>query len=30
MLIKDWEYNKFIKNILSYKLTLIHGQDKVE
>ncbi len=28
MLIKDWEYNKFIENVLSYKLTLIHGQDR--
>ena len=28
MLIKDWEYNKFLENILSYKLTLIHGQDR--
>ncbi len=28
MLIKDWEYNKFIENILNYKLVLIHGQDR--
>ena len=28
MLIKDWEYNKFIENILSYKCILIHGQDR--
>ncbi len=28
MLIKDWEYNNFIKNVLSYKFILIHGQDR--
>ena len=28
MLINDREYNKFIENILLYKLILIHGQDR--
>ena len=28
MIIKDWEYNKFIENILDYKFILIHGQDR--
>ena len=28
MIIKDWEYNKFIKNVLDYKFILIHGQDR--
>ena len=28
MLINDWEYNKFIENITSYKFVLIHGQDR--
>ena len=28
MLIKDWEFNKFIENILEYKFILIHGQDR--
>ena len=28
MLIKDWEYNKFLENVLNYKFVLIHGQDR--
>ena len=28
MLIKDWEYNNFLENVLSYKSILIHGQDR--
>lgn len=28
MIIKDWEYNKFIENVLHYKFILIHGQDR--
>ncbi len=28
MIIKDWEYNNFIKSISNYKATLIHGSDR--
>ncbi|MDA9708747.1 hypothetical protein N9V56_04805, partial [Alphaproteobacteria bacterium] len=28
MLIKEWEYNKFIENITNYRFILIHGQDR--
>lgn len=28
MLIKEWEYSRFLENILSYKLILINGQDR--
>ena len=28
MLINDREYNKFIENVLNYKMALIHGQDR--
>ena len=28
MLINEWEYNKFIENIIEYKFILIHGQDR--
>ena len=28
MLINNWDYNKFIENISSYKFIIIHGQDR--
>ncbi|MAJ24076.1 MAG: hypothetical protein CMP36_01045 [Rickettsiales bacterium] len=28
MLIKDWEFNKFIDNVLKFKAILIHGPDR--
>ena len=28
MLIKDWDYKKFLDNILNFKCILIHGQDR--
>ena len=28
MIIKDWEYNTFLKSVMNYAAILIHGSDR--